>query len=105
VADAVTRDCAKTLGSRNADAGLVLRFNFSEPITQARSFGAILFSFDTVLDGRDAAHCIHNLGEGIFFALAKIFELVGVIILAQGFSLGFVNLTTNDLFCCLATSR
>jgi hypothetical protein len=84
---------------------LVLAFGLSQLITQARCFGAILFRVDTVLGGRYAAHSIHNLGEGIFFALAKIFELVGVIILAQGFSLGFVNLTTNDLFCCLATSR
>jgi hypothetical protein len=36
----------KTLGSGDADAGLVLAFDLSQLITQARSFGAIFFSRD-----------------------------------------------------------
>src|SRR6185437_14618412 len=55
------------------------------------SFSAIFFSFNTVLDGRDTAHGIHNFGECILLAFAKMFELVGVIVLAQGLSFGFVN--------------
>ena len=53
-------------------------FDLGQLITQARSFGAILCRFDTVLDGRDAAHCIHNFRKRILLVLAKMFELIGV---------------------------
>jgi hypothetical protein len=45
------------LGSRDTDAELA--FGLSQLITQAHSFGAIFVSFDTELDGADAAHRIH----------------------------------------------
>jgi len=85
----------KTLGSRDADAGLILRFDLSNLITQAGSFGAILFSFDTELDCADAAHRIHNLDNGTTLAVASMRELFGEIILVQGLGLDFVNTTVK----------
>ncbi len=59
---------------------------------QARSFGAILFTFDTELDGADASHRVDDLGDGTALAVAGMFELVlGQIVLVQGIGLNFVN--------------
>src|SRR4029077_1635097 len=66
----------KTLGSRDAVGGLVLAFDLSQLITQARSYGAILFGFDTELDGTHAAHRVDQLGDGTALAVAGMLELV-----------------------------
>src|SRR6516165_10521410 len=71
----------KTLGSRNAGSRLGLVFELSEFFAQARRFGAILCRLGMVLDGGDAASRIDELGDGVVFALAGMFELVGKIVL------------------------
>jgi hypothetical protein len=76
----------KTLGSKNAGGGLVLAFNSTQLIMQARSFGAILFSFDTELDGADASHRGDDLGDDTALAVAGRFELVGEIVLVPASS-------------------
>src|SRR6185437_6731933 len=77
--------------SRPAGARLILAFDLGQLIMQARSFSAILCRLNTVLHSRDAAHRIHHLRECVALALAKMLKLVGVIVLALGPSLGFVN--------------
>jgi hypothetical protein len=56
-----------------------------------------LFSFDTELDGADAAHRIDNLDDGTTLAVASMFELFGEIVLVQGIGLDFVNTTVKIL--------
>ena len=84
-----------TSGRRGTDAGSVLAFGLGQLISQALGFGAILFSFDTKLDGPHAADRIHDLGDAIALALAEMFELVGEIVLVQGISLGLVDTTVK----------
>lgn len=76
---------------------LALAFDLSQLITQGRSFGAILFGFDTELDGADAAHRVDDLGDGAALAVAGMFELVGKIVLVQGVGLHFVNTAVKIL--------
>ena len=53
-----------------------MAFDLSQLITQAGSFGTILFGFDTELDGTNAARRIDQLGHGTVLAIAGMFELV-----------------------------
>ena len=64
---------------------------------QARSFGAILFSFGSVLDSGNTSHRVEDFGHGSALAVADMFELVGEIGLVQGIGLGFVNSTVKIL--------
>src|SRR6266700_1985613 len=77
--------------------GLVLAFDLSQLITWARSFGAILFSFDTELDSVDGTPRIHNLDDSTGLAVAGMFELVGEIVLVEGIGLNFVNMIVKIL--------
>jgi hypothetical protein len=81
-----------------------LAFDSSQLIAQARSFGAILFGFDTELDGADAAHRVDNLGDATALAVAGMFELVNEIVLVQGVGLHFVNAAVKILDVRLALS-
>jgi hypothetical protein len=74
---------------------LVLRFDSSELITQAGSFGTILSGFDTVLDCANAAHRIEDLDDSAAPAVAGMRELVDEIVLVQGLGLSFVNTTVK----------
>src|SRR5262249_43486452 len=66
-------------------------------ITEARSLGAILFSFDAELDGYDAARRVDHLDDSTALALARMFELVDEIVLVQSIGLDFVNLMVKIL--------
>src|ERR1700686_4952914 len=77
----------RRLGSRDGGFVFVFAFDSSQLITQARSFGAILFGFDTELDGADAAHRVDDLGDATALAVAGMFELVDEIVLVQGVGL------------------
>lgn len=92
----------KKLGSGDADAGLVLAFDLSQLITQTRRFGAVLFSFDTVLDSADTAHRIHKLDHGTALAVAGMCELFDKIVLVQGIGLDFINTAVEILDFCPA---
>jgi hypothetical protein len=60
---------------------LGLVFELSQFLAQTRRFGAILCRLGMVLDGGDAAGRIEKLGDGVVFAFAGMFELVGKIVL------------------------
>jgi len=79
------------LRNRNAGGGLVLAFDLSQLIMQARSFGARRFSFGSVLDSADASHRVEDLGHGSALAVTDMFELVGVIVLVQSMGLTCVT--------------
>jgi hypothetical protein len=70
---------------------ICFRFDSSQLIPQSRSFGAILFGFDTELDGADATHRVDDLGDATALSVAGRFELVDEIVLVQGVRLHFVN--------------
>src|SRR5207249_10985523 len=68
------------------DAGVplvlvVLAFELTEFIAQAGGFVAILLRLEAELGRRDAVNRIENLCDGIFLALARMVEFVGLIFL------------------------
>ena len=78
------------------DAGVplvlvVLAFELTEFIAQAGGFVAILLRLEAELGRRDAANRIENLCDGIFLALARMVEFVGLIFLPLGVALESVN--------------
>jgi hypothetical protein len=78
---------------------LGLVFEFSQFFAQARCLGAILCRFGMVLDGGDAAGSVEKLGDGVVFAFAGMFELVGkiVLVLRVAFQSGNAALKIVDL--------
>jgi hypothetical protein len=74
---------------------LVLAFDLRQLIPQPRSFGAILFSFNTGLDGNDIAHPVNHLDDGPALALAGMCKLIDEIVLVQGLGLEFVDTTVK----------
>ncbi len=89
----------KTLGSKNAGSRSGLVFELSQFFAQARRFGAILCRLGMVLDGGDAAGRIEKLGDGVVFAFAGMFELVGkiVLVLCVAFQSGNAALKILDV--------
>src|SRR4029077_541535 len=87
------------LGSRNAGSRLGFVFELSQFFAQARRFSAILCGLGMVLDGANAAGRIEKLGDGVVFAFAGMFELVGkiVLVLCVAFQSGNAALKIVDL--------
>jgi hypothetical protein len=85
------------LGS--GDAGSRLVFELSQFLAQSCRFGAILCRLGMVLGGRDAAGRIEKLGDGVVFAFAGMFELVGkiVLVLCVAFQSGNAALKILDV--------
>src|SRR2546430_202837 len=71
------------------DAGVplvlvVLAFELTEFIAQAGGFVAILLRLEAELGRRDAVNRIENLCDGIFLALARMGQFVGLVFFAPG---------------------